>query len=110
MTDYKPPFRAALAAGFGVFALYVLTLSPSTAMWDTSEYIATAHILGIPHPPGNPFFVVLGKAWSLLLAPLGLSVAVRLNLLAAATSSTRKGVAPTLAVAPTSSIKARLFS
>ncbi len=91
MTDYKPPFRAALAAGFGVFVLYVLTLSPSTAMWDTSEYIATAHILGIPHPPGNPFFVVLGKAWSLLLAPLGLSVAVRLNLLAAATSSVAAG-------------------
>ena len=69
MTDYKPPSWAALAAGLGVFLLYVLTLSPSTAMWDTSEYIATAHILGIPHPPGNPLFVVLGKVWSLLLAP-----------------------------------------
>ncbi len=91
MTDYQPPYRAALAAGFGVFILYVLTLAPTTAMWDTSEYIATAHILGIPHPPGNPFFVVLGKTWSVLLAPLGLSVAVRLNLLAAATSSLAAG-------------------
>ena len=74
MTDYKPPFRAALLAGLGVFGLYLLTLSPSTAMWDTSEYITTAHILGLPHPPGNPLFVVLGKAWSLLLAPLGLAI------------------------------------
>jgi hypothetical protein len=56
-------------------------------MWDTSEYIATAHILGIPHPPGNPLFVILAKAWSILLAPLGLSVAVRINLLAAVTSA-----------------------
>ena len=91
MTDYTPPFRAAFVAGLGVLVLYVLTLSPSTAMWDTSEYIATAHILGLPHPPGNPLFVVLGRAWSLLLSPMGLSVAVRLNLLAAATSAVAAG-------------------
>ena len=47
MTDYKPPFGAAFVAGFAVLVLYILTLSPTTAMWDTSEYIATAHILGI---------------------------------------------------------------
>ncbi len=91
MTEYKPPFRWGFGAGLGVFLLYVLTLSPSTAMWDTSEYIATAHILGIPHPPGNPLFVALGRVWSVLLAPTGLSVAVRLNLLAAATSAAAAG-------------------
>ncbi len=91
MTEYRPPFRWALGAGLSVFFLYTLTLSPSTAMWDTSEYIATAYILGIPHPPGNPLFVALGRAWLVLLAPTGLSVAVRLNLLAAATSATAAG-------------------
>jgi Protein O-mannosyl-transferase TMEM260-like len=87
MTDYRPPYRAGALAGGLVFLLYVLTLAPSTAWWDASEYIATGHILGIPHPPGNAFFVVLAKTWSLLLAPTGLSVAVRINLLAAATSA-----------------------
>jgi hypothetical protein len=72
-----------VAAGAVVFVLYALTLSPTTAFWDTSEYIATAHILSIPHPPGNPAFVVLARAWELLLAPLGLSVAVRINLFSA---------------------------
>jgi len=91
MTEYRPPYWGALAAGVGVLALYVLTLSPSTAMWDTSEYIATAHILGIPHPPGNPLFVVLGRVWSVLLSPTGLPVAVRINLLAAVTSSVAAG-------------------
>jgi hypothetical protein len=91
MTDYQPPYRSAVAAGLGVLVLYVLTLSPSTAMWDTSEYIATAYILGIPHPPGNPLFVVLGRAWIVLLSPFGLSVAVRVNLLAAATSAAAAG-------------------
>lgn len=79
--------RGALAAGCGALLLYVITLAPTTAFWDTSEYIATAHILGIPHPPGNPFFVLVAKVWSMLLAPTGLSVAIRINLFAAVTSA-----------------------
>ena len=80
---YRPPYKAAGLAALGVWLLYAITLAPTTAFWDTSEYIATAHILGIPHPPGNPLFVVLARAWELLLAPTGLSVAVRINLFSA---------------------------
>jgi hypothetical protein len=87
MDQRRPPYGAAALVGLAVFALYGLTLAPTTAFWDTSEYIATAHILGIPHPPGNPLFVVLARSWSVLLAPLGLPVAVRINLLAALTSA-----------------------
>lgn len=89
MNDKLPvvPWKAAACASAGVFVLYALTLAPTTGWWDASEYIATGHILGIPHPPGNPLFVVLARVWSLLLAPLGLPVAVRVNLLAAATSA-----------------------
>ncbi|HSL70236.1 MAG TPA: DUF2723 domain-containing protein [Longimicrobiales bacterium] len=84
VTDaYRPPYLAAVIASLLVWALYALTLAPTTAFWDTSEYIATAHILGIPHPPGNPLFVVLARAWDILLSPLGLSVAVRINLFSA---------------------------
>jgi len=83
----RPPYGAAALAGVLVFALYAITLAPTTAFWDTSEYIATAHMVGIPHPPGNPLFVVLSRAWSVLLAPLGLSVAVRVNLFSAFVSA-----------------------
>ena len=91
MTDQRPPFLHAAAAAGSAFLLYVMTLAPTTWFWDTSEYIATAHILGIPHPPGNPLFVVVGKVWTLLLAPTGLSIAVRVNLLAAATTAVATG-------------------
>ncbi|HET9947729.1 MAG TPA: DUF2723 domain-containing protein, partial [Longimicrobiales bacterium] len=84
----RPPYGAAALAGALVFALYAITLAPTTAFWDTSEYIATAHILGIPHPPGNPLFVLLARTWELLLAPTGLSVAVRINLFSAFMSAT----------------------
>ncbi len=88
---YRPPYLAALIATVLVWALYALTLAPTTAFWDTSEYITTAHILGIPHPPGNPLFVVFARAWELVLAPLGLSVAVRVNLFSATMSALAHG-------------------
>ena len=63
--DYKPSYRAAAIAAALAFVLYLVTLAPSTAMWDTSEYIAAAYVLGLPHPPGNPFFVLLGRFFAI---------------------------------------------
>jgi len=88
----RPPYRWAFLAGGLVFFLYAITLAPTTAFWDTSEYIATAHIMGIPHPPGNPTFVVLARAWEILLTPLGLSAAVSINLLSAFMSAAAHGL------------------
>ncbi len=88
---YQPAYLWAAVAAAAVFALYALTLAPTTQFWDTSEYIATSHILGIPHQPGNPLFVLLGRTWDVLLAPLGLSVAVRINLFSAFMSAAAHG-------------------
>jgi hypothetical protein len=91
MNENRPPYLQALGAALAALALYGITLAPNTWFWDSSEYIATAHILGIPHPPGNPLFVVLGRTWSLLLGLVGISVPVRINLLAATTSAAATG-------------------
>jgi hypothetical protein len=88
---YRPQYLAAALAALGVFLLYVITLSPTTWFWDTSEYIATGLILGIPHPPGNPLFVLLARAWHILLEPFGLSTAVRINLFSAVQSALAHG-------------------
>ncbi|HEU4561916.1 MAG TPA: DUF2723 domain-containing protein [Longimicrobium sp.] len=79
----RPPYLVALGAALAMFALYAITLGRTTWFWDTSEYIATSHIMGIPHPPGNPLFVLLARAWDVLLTPTGLSTAVRINLFSA---------------------------
>ena len=88
--DYRPSYRAAAIASFAVFVLYLVTLAPSTAMWDTSEYIAAAYTLGLPHPPGNPFFVLLGRAFAVL--PIAPNVAMRVNILAALCSAVSAGM------------------
>src|SRR3954463_4746661 len=84
--DNRPSYLAAAIVSAAIFVLYLVTLAPNTAMWDTSEYIAAAYIMGLPHPPGNPFFVVLGRFFSLL--PIATTVAARINLLAALCSAT----------------------
>ncbi len=88
MTDPRqepPPYLWAFATFLLVLLIYVATLAPTTAFWDTSEYIAAAKVLGIPHPPGNPLFVILAHAFGLL--PLAEGYATRINLFAAVTSA-----------------------
>ncbi|MCY4574596.1 MAG: DUF2723 domain-containing protein, partial [Gemmatimonadetes bacterium] len=87
-----PPYLWAGVTALAIGILYAVTLAPDTAFWDTSEYIATAHILGIPHQPGNPLFVVLARTWEILLTPFGLSTGVRINLFSALMSSLAHGL------------------
>jgi hypothetical protein len=83
--DERPSYLAAFIASLAVLALYLVTLSPSTAMWDTSEYISAAYTLGLPHPPGNPLFVLIGRVFAVL--PIAPNVAARINVLAAVCSA-----------------------
>src|SRR5256885_15982341 len=86
----RPPYLFAALCALAVFAIYIATLAPTTAFWDTSEYIAAAKVLGIPHPPGNPLFVILAHCFGLL--PLASSYAERINLFAALTSALSAGI------------------
>jgi hypothetical protein len=88
--DHRPSYGAAGIAALLTLALYIITLSPETAMWDTSEYIAAAYTMGIPHPPGNPMFVLIGRFFTLL--PIAPTIAMKVNLLAALSSATAAGM------------------
>ena len=86
---YKPSYIPAAIAAALVFILYLLTLAPSVAMWDTGEYMAATKVLGLPHPPGNPFFLLLGHAFATL--PLPVSYGARINIMAALASALSAG-------------------
>src|ERR1043165_950857 len=88
--DNRPSYIPAAIVSAAVLVLYLVTLAPNTAMWDTSEYIAAAYTLGLPHPPGNPLFVLIGRVFSIL--PIATSVAARVNILAALCSAISAGM------------------
>ena len=89
-TDVEaPPYGIAGLLALATLVLYVLTLAPTAQFWDTPEYIAAAYVLGIPHPPGNPLFVILAHVWGLI--PWMHGYAARINLFAAATSALSTG-------------------
>lgn len=77
--------------GWMVFAIasmvYILTLEPTTSWWDCGEYISTAYKLEVGHPPGAPFFQLLGRFFSLFAFGNTQYVAYMINLMSALSSS-----------------------
>ncbi len=58
-----------LILGWSVFtiALFIfgMTVEPTASFWDAGEYIATSAKLQVGHPPGAPFFQMMGAFFSM---------------------------------------------
>ena len=59
-----------LIAGWAVFlvsfVVYLFTLEETASLWDCAEFIACAYKLQVPHAPGAPLFLMIGRLFSLL--------------------------------------------
>ena len=57
-------------SGWLVFAIstlvYVLTVEQTASFWDPGEFVAVSYKLQVPHPPGAPLFLLIGRMFSLL--------------------------------------------
>ena len=65
--------------------LYLKTMAPTFSFWDCGEFIATARTLGIPHPPGAPLFLLLGRFFSMI--PFFGDIGARVNLISTLASA-----------------------
>ena len=71
---------------FGIsLAQYLLTVQPSVSFWDAGEIAAAKKLLQVPHPPGAPLSLLVGRLFYLL--PLSESMGFRVNLLSVFSTS-----------------------
>ena len=66
--------------------VYVLTSEPTASFWDCGEYIASSYKLQVGHPPGAPFFQLMGRFFSLFAGNNTALVARMVNTMSALAS------------------------
>lgn len=74
-----------------LLVIYAASLAPGVTYWDSGEFLAAMHSLGVPHPPGTPLFILIGNVWGRALAPL-IGFAAGVNLLSAVSSAAACGL------------------
>lgn len=67
--------------------VYVSTIEPTASFWDCGEFIATAFKLEVGHPPGAPFFMLLGRFFTLFSFGDVTKAAMMVNILSALASA-----------------------
>jgi hypothetical protein len=67
-------------------AVYVMTMEATGSFWDTGEFISSAYKLQIPHPPGAPMFILLGRLFIVLFGDNPESAARGVNFMSAIAS------------------------
>jgi hypothetical protein len=65
---------------------YLMTIEPTASFWDCGEFITTSFKLEVGHPPGAPFFMILGRLFN-LFASNNSHVAIMVNAMSALASA-----------------------
>ena len=75
-------------ASFGIaLIVYLITVEPTASFWDCGEFIACSYKLEVPHPPGAPFFLLVGRMFSMLAMGDTSQVAYWVNILSVLSSA-----------------------
>jgi len=77
--------------GFAVLGIslfvYGKTVAPTTSYWDCGEFISCSYILGVPHPPGAPLHVLVGRVFTMIPDWLISDIGLRVNIISVLVSA-----------------------
>ena len=68
------------------FITYSLTVEPTVSFWDAGEYILTSSKLQVGHPPGAPFFQMMGAFFSIFASEPS-QIGLMINMMSATASA-----------------------
>jgi hypothetical protein len=76
-----------VAAGIWVFSfiIYTMTVASTVSYWDCGEFIACSYGLAVPHPPGAPLFLLVGRFFSMI--PFVEDIGFRVNYISVLSST-----------------------
>src|SRR5690554_6386885 len=66
--------------------VFFVTIEGTASLWDCGEYITAAYKLEVGHPRGAPFFMLIGRIFS-LFAGSEAAVACWINIISSLSSS-----------------------
>jgi len=67
--------------------VYSITVEDTASFWDAGEFIAVSNKLEVPHPPGAPFYLLLGRFFSLFAFGDLEKIALAINFLSVLSSA-----------------------
>ncbi|MFM7358279.1 MAG: protein O-mannosyl-transferase family [Sediminibacterium sp.] len=67
-------------------SVYVMTAEPGGSFWDCGEFVSSCFKLQIPHPPGAPLFVLLGRIFIVAFGDDPMTAARAVNIMSALAS------------------------
>ena len=77
-------------AGWAVFVfaslVYILTAEMRGSFWDCGEFVSACYKVQLPHPPGAPLFVLLGRFFIVLFGDNPMTAAKAVNVMNAIAS------------------------
>ena len=77
-------------SGWAIFAIatlvYAVTMEMTASYWDAGEFIAASYKLMVPHPPGAPLYLLIGRMFSFLAFGNVERVAFWINMLSVVSS------------------------
>src|SRR6476660_1026129 len=66
--------------------VYILTAEAGGSLWDCGEFVSSAFKVQIPHPPGAPLFVLIGRFFIILFGDNPMTAAKAVNVMSALAS------------------------
>lgn len=86
MIEHKKSSRIVAIILFVIaLATYIRTLPSTVVFWDVGEFMAAAHLLQVPHPPGAPLFLLVARIFGMV--PFAQDIAVRMHFISALASA-----------------------